>query len=60
MKILGQLANHPKLFIESKLSLGLQEIKFPLEEPDLVLCVYNRGILQKWIKKRISNLQLPK
>ena len=37
MKILEQLASHPKLLIGSKLSLGLQEIKFPLEEPDLVL-----------------------
>ena len=37
MKIFGQLASHPKLLIGSKLSLGMQEIKFLSEEPDLVL-----------------------
>ena len=39
MKIFGQPASYPKLLIGSKLSLGKQEIKFPSEEPDLVLYV---------------------
>ena len=40
MKMFSRLASHPNLLIESKISLGLQEIKFSLKEPDLVFCRY--------------------